>query len=198
MSTHASIIFVGEESYINPDGKDVGIRLFKHHDGYPTDVLRILRDTIKRANRLIRKDEERGITYNPLKKPTPEMLAGLFIGENTSITGIGSRIEEIVRRPGDILSLKVGDRSGQTLMGRLLGDGDEWMYVVDTNARNVRVYGGGFTGLSGAEIIVRGTVNPESYAEHLIDRYQDRERRTIRNLIRSLGRLGWPVNPEEA
>ena len=180
MSTRGIYVLVGASNQVPK-----GIRLYQHCDMYPTQALPLIRNAIRKAEKLLVKGRDRfgsGMGYTV----TPDMLAGLLIGENTSIHGMGTSIEEsrqlVAVTPGEI-------------EGILGNQGDlEWVYVVNTDNQTVNVYGGGYTGEIPAEFLKAGTVEPLTYVENLIEEYQKDEAKAIKSAKRSLARLGWPVN----
>lgn len=72
----------------------------------------------------------------------------------------------------------------------------EWIYHVDLAARNVAVYGGGYTGDWPGLIVSRGTVQPLGYVEHIRDEYQDREAVRIGEGVAAIHAHGWTLNGE--
>ena len=182
MSTRGILVFVGKGCH----GVPRGYRLYQHSDAYPTYTLPIIRDAIRKAEKLVIEGRER--MDSDRYTVTPAMLAGLYVGENTSIYGMGAHIEE-----SKILESPI---TPAEIVGLLGNQGDlEWVYVVDTDAKVVNVYGGGYTGELPEKFLEAGLVEPLSYVENLTEEYQEREIKTIQSAKRSLKRLGWPVNP---
>lgn len=182
MSTRGIIVFVGKGCY----GVPRGYRLYQHSDSYPTYALPIIRDVIRKAEKLV--VEGREMMASDKYEVTPAMLAGLYVGENTSIFGMGARIEESKVLKSPITPVEI--------VGLLGDQGDlEWIYVVDTDAKAVNVYGGGYTGDLPEKCLEAGLVDPLSYAEQLSEGFQESEAKAIKSVKRSLARLGWPVNP---
>ncbi len=180
MSTRGLIVFVGADR----NGVLRGFRLYQHCDSYPTNTLPVIRDTIRKAEKLAVKGRER--MRDDSYSVTPEMLAGLYVGENTSVFGMGARIEAYS-------ALETLERD--EIVGLLGSQFDlEWIYVVDTDLNSVNVYGGGYTGASPGTFIDAGTVEPLEYVQNLTEKYQEREAKKITSAKRSLARLGWPVN----
>jgi hypothetical protein len=173
MSTRGIIVFKGTGKYSNSQA----YRLYQHCDSYPTAMLPVLRDVIRKAEKLAAEGTDMMGSQYPV---TPEMLAGLTVGEQTGIFGMGARIEY----------------TGTTSEPLYGNQGDlEWIYVIDTDAKSVNVHGGGYSGDSAEEKVAEGLVNPLSYIEKLCEEYQAKESRAITSAVRSLKRLGWPVNP---
>lgn len=178
MSTRGIIVFKGTGKYNNPQA----FRLYQHCDTYPTSMLPVLRDVIRKAEKAAVKGSE---MMHSAYGVTPEMLAGYMVGESTDIFGMGAQIEY------------TGPRVDGNDEGGLYGNqGDlEWIYVVDTDAKSVNVYGGGYSGHLTSEKVAEGMVNPLSYIEDLTEKYQVKQSRVISSAVLSLKRLGWPVNP---
>lgn len=70
----------------------------------------------------------------------------------------------------------------------------EWIYTVDLDAKHVKIFGGGYSGQDPYTVYQKGTVDPVSYADCLIDSYQDNERTAIRLSIEAIQNLGYKVN----
>ncbi len=172
MSTRGIIVFKGTGKFSDPQA----YRLYQHHDSYPTQMLEVLRDVIRKAEKLAVEGSE--MMQSPYAV-TPEMLAGVMVGETTGIFGIGARIEYTGGDSGDLYG----------------NQGDlEWIYVVDTDSKSVNVYGG-YSGHLPSEKVAEGLVNPLKYLSCVTEEYQLRESKRITSAVRSLKRLGWPVNP---
>ncbi len=181
MSTRGIIVFVGNGPYSNP----TGIRLYQHCDSYPTHTLPLIRKAISRAKREAKEENGTAFGAGQRYRPTPDVLVGFYIGETTSIYGMTVRIEEHKSVTVDEVSTILGNQ------------GDlEWVYVVDTDARTVRVYGGGYIDETPDRFLEAGTVDPMVYTDALIDEYQAPEGEKIAAAMRSLARIGWPVNRE--
>ncbi len=178
MSTRGIIVYIGKGKYSTPQG----FRLYQHCDSYPTGILPLLKTVIRKAEKCVAAEDSGRRTV------TPEMLAGFTVGEQTGIYGMGAHIEEA--KP----ALHI---SNEDAIFELLGNqGDlEWVYVVDTDAQTINVYGGGYSNTCPEGFVKAGTVDPLVYVENLIEEYQEGEAKRIKSAIRSLKRLGWPVNP---
>ena len=198
MSTRTTIVFIGANNYNGTGTK--AIRLYQHCDGYPTNVLPTIRETL----RVVRKKSAhhwQHISYrNPRKKfdfltvpINAELMAGCYLAEETSGFGMGAHIERSVYLETDIPEQWDADTKEA-----IYGDhGDiEWLYVVNSIDRSIKVFGGGYTGDHPTDTAAKGTVNPLSYIEHLVDEYQENEGARIKSATRSLSRMGFPVNPE--
>jgi hypothetical protein len=199
VSTRTAIIFIGANNYDGTGTK--AVRLYQHCDGYPTNVLPTLRNTLK----VVRKKSEDHWQHISYKHPRAEFdfltvpihaetMAGCYIAEETSGFGMGARLEEIVYLDHDIIA----DHDEETLRKIFGNQGDlEWIYVVNSIDRSITVFGGGYTGKGACETVSAGEkVNPLSYIKNLVDEYQESEGAVIKSALRSLSRIGFPVNPE--
>lgn len=70
----------------------------------------------------------------------------------------------------------------------------EWVYIVDLDSKDVSVYGGGYIDDVPVVAYQKGTVDPMSYVNCLIDSYQDAEGKVIQSHVESLNGLGFTVN----
>lgn len=108
----------------------------------------------------------------------------------------GADAESVVRA---IESRESGARrewSGVTVDEECWGDqGDlEWIYHVDLAARNVAVYGGGYTGDWPGEIVSRGPVDPTSGLDDLTEEWQRTEHDAIEGMVARIRAAVWTVN----
>jgi hypothetical protein len=176
MSTRSIIVVHGPSSY-----RSVQVyRLYKHSDGYPTENLRIIAEAIERGNALVEESQDRFSGRQPF---TSEMLTGLIIGAATSVYGMGAHLEHEANK-----DLSAADFGNQ---------GDlEWIYIIDTGARTVKVYGGGYTGEGPARTVAKGTVNPTSYAKHLVKEAQAETRELIKQRVARVEAAGFKINPK--
>lgn len=197
MSTRGIIIFVGKQAHYSE--ARVGYRLYQHCDSYPTFTLPLIRDAIRAANKLV-KD---GNADSPVSDEhnrfaiTAEMLAGLYIGKSTTLYGLGAKLEKTVHMNSAPTVLEGKSRFlWDSRLTELLGEqGDlEWIYIVDTDKQNVDVFGGGYSGELPEKTLGEGTVDPLSYCDRLEEGYQEPDGKKIASAVRSLKRLGWPVN----
>jgi hypothetical protein len=193
-----TIVFIGANNY---DGTGTqAVRLYQHSDGYPTNVLPTIRDAMK-AVRKKSADHWQHISYkfpraefDFLTVPiNAELMAGCYIAEESSGFGMGARFEKAIYLETDIAA-EWDEETRRKVYGN---HGDiEWLYVVNSIERTIKVFGGGYTGDDPADTAAKGTVNPLSYVENLTEEYQDRETARIKNATRSLARYGFPVNPQ--
>lgn len=70
----------------------------------------------------------------------------------------------------------------------------EWIYTIDLDKKQVKVFGGGYTGKAPQIAYQNGTVDPLKYADCLIDQYQASERDDIQENIDSIKQLGYSLN----
>jgi len=196
-----TIVFVGANRY-NGSGTQA-TRLYQHSDGYPTNVL----PTILNALKVVRKkaathwessftrpdrqgDKEFDFFTVPLNS---ELLAGCYIGEETSGYGMGAEFEKTTYLETDIQA----GWDAETAKNVFGDHGDiEWLYVVNAIDRSISVFGGGYSGDMPADTVGKGTVDPLSYVEDLTEDYQVAEAAVITKAARSLSRIGFPVNPK--
>ena len=198
MSTRMTIVFIGANGY---DGSGTqATRLYQHCDGYPTNVLPTILDTL----RLVRKkaaDHWQHVSYKHNGAPfdfatsplNSELLAGCYIAEETSGFGMGARFEATTYLDTDLRA-----EWDEETRAKVYGNhGDiEWLYVVNAIDRSINVYGGGYTGDEPQLKVNAGTVNPLSYVENLTEDYQEKEHARIKSAALSLSRIGFPVNPK--
>ncbi len=86
--------------------------------------------------------------------------------------------------------------NNETFDLEMLGNqGDlEWIYTVDLDAKQVKVFGGGYTGKVPQVAYSKGTVNPLLYADRLRKEYQDNERQRIQAAIDTIKALEYKLN----
>jgi hypothetical protein len=142
------------------------LRLYKHCDGYPTDTLPLV--------------------ALALAAPVPGTALGM--ARRITADDSGARLEWDSAKPD----------AGENCDGSPWGmQADlEWIYQIDTAARAVRVYGGGYTGDVAGVMVARGVVEPGDYADGLYDEYQHDERTATAAAVAGIVALGWTVNPE--
>ena len=198
MSTRTTIVFIGANGY---DGSGTqATRLYQHCDGYPTGVLPTILDTL-RAVRKKAAAHWHHISYKHPRKEfdfatTPlnsELLAGCYIAEETSGFGMGARFENTI-----YLETDEAFKWDEETQDKVYGDHSdiEWLYVVNAIDRSIKVFGGEYTGDEPRLSATSGTVDPLRYVEHLVEECQDKEEARITSAVRSLSRIGFPVNPK--
>ena len=197
MSTRGAIIFIGPDTF---GGSVKALRLYQHCDTYPTNILPVLKDVLKATRKKAEEHHTDHIAYRmrnvPFKFETciipAELLAGVYIGETTTGFGLSAHIEHSM----GLRSAELGELDAGTLSELFGNHGDlEWVYVVNSIDRSIRVFGGGFTGELPETFFKQGTVNPECYSEDLVEDYRDKALASIKSATRSLNRIGFPVNP---
>lgn len=163
MATRSAIIVTGPSRF----GAVSTFRLYKHWDGYPTDNLPLIERALHRAQKLIRENDD---------VLSADTLTGLLIGESVTENSIGAKLEY---QGGAFGPDSVGDQ------------GDlEWIYVIDTGAMTLKVYGGSY----GARLSDQ-TKDPRTYVKCLIPAAQVSELGTIEQAIREIEAWGMRVNP---
>lgn len=198
MSTRATIIFIGANEYDGSGTK--AVRLYQHCDGYPTNVLPTLLATL----RVVRKKMEDHYKHISYKRPgsafdfltvpiNVETLAGCYIAEETTGFGMGAHVEKSVFLTTDVLTSWDAD-TRVNVFGHQ--EDLEWIYVVNALDRSIKVFGGGYTGDPAVFRVEAGTVDIMDYVNVLEDDYKEREGKTIKSAARSLGRIGFPINPK--
>lgn len=70
----------------------------------------------------------------------------------------------------------------------------EWIYTVDLDAKQVKVFGGGYTGKAPQIAYKKGVVDPVSYVKALYKEYQAKEREQILASIFEIKSLGFSLN----
>jgi hypothetical protein len=200
MSTRTTIVFIGANGY---DGSGTqATRLYQHCDGYPTSVLPTILDTLRAVRKKAKAHwhhisytrEHAGKDFDFATTPlNSELLAGCYIAEETSGFGMGASFEDTV-----YLETDVAVKWDEKTQGKVYGNHSdiEWLYVVNAIDRSIKVFGGGYTGDLPRHTAAIGTVDPLSYVEALNEDYQDKEAASIKKAIRSLGRIGFPINPK--
>ncbi len=176
MGTRGILVFVGEAQYGGIDGH----RLYQHNDSYPTDVLPKIAKGIRAAKRL-------AAAANKLHKvrryhPRPIILAALYSGDSVSAYGavLIEHSEHGMTAPDSPLIL-----GRQTDL--------EWVYVVNTDTRTVKVFGGGYTGKPPTTFL---EVDPTCYADNITDEFVAGVREEIANVVREIRRTGWKIESE--
>jgi hypothetical protein len=197
MSTRSIFVVTGRASRFM--GEHQTVRIYKHGDGYPTDNLAVLVEATEKANNLISANNADLESDSPSRLSLDGMGAKAFadcIIASTLSAYSGFRCQ--IDKDDNTVS-NSGLDDGLAIFNEPLKDshfgnqGDlEWIYVVDLKAKSINVYSGGYE--SPDEILPRGVVDPRSYAEHLIEEAQVRERSEIAAHMDRLMDLGWNLN----
>jgi hypothetical protein len=185
MGCRANVFVTGDLPHAAP--RQQTVRLYSHWGGSPEHLLKDLGAAVQAGERLLAayrtlRPEARAVTARGFA----DCVRAASLGGNGFATDLDDR--DGIDKPAVFAeAFHAAHFSNQ---------GDlEWLYVVDVNARALRVYGGHGTA---KELIAQGEANPADYALQLIPQYQRPTRARIRGLVRSLGRLGWAVNGRPA
>jgi len=181
MSTRSIILVKGKGRY----DENIIIRLYKHSDGYPTENLPLIFNTLKTClNIVIRKKCFYPFLY---KHFNPEFFAYKLMGKSVTIYGKGAHIDKFENDPGEYDSeFKLEHLGNQFDL--------EWIYIVDLEQKSVNVYGGGYSGKEPQIAFKRGFVDPESYSKQLYEEYQSSEIKKIKQYVKDIELLGFKVN----
>jgi hypothetical protein len=87
MSTRSIIVITGKSIY----NEKSTTRLYKHCDGYPTDVLRLLENSIKLSKKIQKEQNKR---YKDNKPISQELFEGAVVSCSLTPYGLGTMIEE--------------------------------------------------------------------------------------------------------
>lgn len=175
MSTRSIIVVTGKSKY---GTQSETVRLYKHSDGYPTGNLPVIIEALKKSVEQHKEQCKRFKEEFCFSKLNVEQVTGNLIGAATTVYGMGASIEECV---GDEFSPEhLGSQSDL-----------EWIYIVDLSLRQVRIYGGGFTGKSPQYAYNKGTIDPLIYAERLRAEYQSDEAKETEKLVNELIDVGY-------
>lgn len=187
MSTRAILMVTGQNEYRN--GPQT-VRVYKHSDGYPSWVLRLLIRATELAEELLTSDYNQHIAKDHLDDLSAQAFADCFIAASLGHRGFEARVDtndEQKRTPAIY-----HDRLKSSHYGR---QSDlEWVYVVDLKKRSVKVYGGGYDDCAPQVFVRRGTVDPRREAGQMTDEYRDRYLGRICAALDRLQEQGWTVN----
>lgn len=179
MSTRSIIIITGNGKYNGPETT----RLYKHSDGYPTDVLNLIQRAMAKSQGQCVDDAAR-FKEREIKPVNVDQLVGNIIGESTSIYGQGARVE--AEFPEEFTAKHLGNQ------------GDlEWIYIIQLETKTLGIFGGGYTGKTPQTALKNGPVNPEKYALNLYPEYQAGTIEETRKLVQSIQGLGFSVNANQ-
>lgn len=177
MSTNGHIIFYDEHEKIT---------LYKHWDGYPTDVLEVIAKTILEVKSLSDKDlrieSQRDLLH---------IFTGKIIGVGTTKYGAGIKLDA-----------KVHDSksSFEDILESRVGRSDSWAYLINPFLQNINVLqtNGEFDHRQ-KKIGEKGFVytNPFRYLNYLMEDYQDFERQIIQASLKKIEELSWTVNEQK-
>lgn len=193
MSTRATIVFIG------PNGQGASAtRLYQHCDGYPSNVLPNLKASLKAVRTKAMEHaetmthRERGARFDfDTAELHVGLLTGAYIFEETTGFGMGAQLEESMWLESDDYA-QFDTATSLQLFGN---HGDiEWLYIVNSKERSIRVFGGGF-GPDPQEMVENGMTDPMRYVDDMADDYKVKTAAQIRSACRSLSRAGFPVNP---
>ena len=178
MSTRSIILVKGQGTYY-----ENVIRLYKHCDGYPTENLPLIYNTLETCLDMIRDYPYASF----IKKFNPEFFAYKLIGESTTIYGKGAHVDQFENDPAEYDSeFKLEHLGNQFDL--------EWIYIVDVKQKSVNIYGGGYSGKVPQIAFKKGFVNPESYSKQLHDEYQSSTLNEIKKAVKNIESLGFKVN----
>lgn len=180
MGTRSIIIVTGRGSY----GPET-IRLYKHWDGYPTDNLPLMLGALTKAKAQCEASNKRFNSEDNIKKPIVSQVAGLIIGESSNEYGMGCYVDAFEGDDGQYQ---------ESFKAKHLGNqGDlEWLYILNLDDKSLNIYGAYYG--SGKEMMIKGVVNPESYANQLHKEYQEREIKETRALVSEFEAIGFSIN----
>ncbi len=192
MSTRAVIVVTGKNRPYRPSGYKT-VRLYTHSDGYPTNNLRVVLKAIRLAENLVAEEQ----IHLPGADPRPaaiedldaETMADLVIAASVGWYGASAKVDEDWDTTGD-QARQVRAVYQEKAERRHFGNqGDlEWAYLVDTEKRVVRVY------RVHSHYIRLVQVDPRSYADELLDEYQEKERYEIALAMDQIVEAGWTIN----
>jgi hypothetical protein len=168
------------------------VRLYKHSDGYPTDVFANIIQTTESAECYIRNNaslltvfREDGQCPGLDEMPSGGFAAQLIAAGNTW-DGSAYRFDDADPTPAIDTGPLRDDHFGN--------HGDlEWVYLIDVKSRLVTIWGGRYGATQ--EHFARGPTDPRKYADALGVDYREQERATIAAHLVTLRAAGWRVNP---
>jgi len=165
MGTRSIIIITGKEKSQFSEMR-ASTRLYKHYDGYPTNVLANLAEAF-----IGWRNWEGSICHD-------------------------SAIEAILAKEmGAKVEAKFEGEFNARRTRRLGNQGDlEWIYVVNTDTRHIEIYGGGYTDKTPSEVYRLGTVSPYILLDGIKDEYLDGLYNEIKKAIADLKKIGFTVN----
>ncbi|CAB5221305.1 hypothetical protein UFOVP244_131 [uncultured Caudovirales phage] len=176
MGTRSIIVVTGAATY-----KEVStVRMYKHYDGYPSDVLNVLADALTDAVNVMKKHDEKVMRTG--------LIVGKIIGSDTGIYGPGARIDDDYQGNRTVRA----EYDAALDKSHLGNQADlEWIYVVDADARNVSVYAGVETP---AETDLNKTTDPYTQVNSYREESKEGLRADITSGIERLKAVGFSVN----
>lgn len=173
MSTRSTINIQGKSVYGNIESAQV----YRHSDGYPTSVLKDIREALIKSITQVETNAKR------LKESTPmpvnvSQLVGNFIGVSTSEYGMNA---ELISHERSGLPKKFDE-----------GHWDlEWVYVLNLEDKTLKIY------TSNKNVNSNKTTNPVQYTEQLKVEFQDDTKKKILSLVNDIEMLGFKINPKK-
>lgn len=164
-------------SIIVVTSKEKTVRVYKHHDGYPSGNLPVIHDALEA---LI------GVPNEDVKK------LNSMIGIQLDVDSLAQKILEVTELDKENLEATY---KGPFKPAHLGNQGDlEWIYLVNLDNRSVNVYGGGYTGSGPQGAYKAGVVDPKIYAEQMNKDYKARTLREIVEAVAAVESLGFKLN----
>lgn len=169
MSTRSIILVTGVDSRKQP----LTVRLYQGSDGYPTDVLETIGEAISAANAQTREQNEKFKGLGDPDVVVADQLAGHIIGKGVTCYGMNVVFEK---------AYNAAFNMGHAAAGGFI----EWTYLVDANAKEVRVL------LTGGDS-VNELADPFSYAKKLYPEYQQGCIEQTKAAIDAIEKAGYKV-----
>jgi hypothetical protein len=191
MSTRAIIVVTGSHRLYAWESI---VRLYRHHDGYPTEVLAdVVRATetavsfIHNHSSLLTVFRKDGLCPTLDEMPA-EGFAAQIIAAGNCWDGSSFRFDDPDEQGLPPIT------HGPLEVRHFGNHGDlEWIYLVNVKRRGLTIFGGEF---GAVEVhFARGAVDPLSYADRLRADCQEDERMRIRVAMDQLMDQGWDITP---
>ncbi len=162
------------------------IRLYRHWDGSPDVMLATIAAAIAVAQNILGRWLDRWRTLHPdVRSVTAKCLADALLAASLGMSGMSMRLDDKDGTPavfrGPPTAEAFGDQADL-----------EWVYVLDTDAQTVRVYGGYG---SARKLMKADPVDPTAYLEAIRDEYKAQVIETIQSGLGAIRSAGWQVNP---
>ena len=178
MSTRSIILITGTHKNYGAST----VRLYKHSDGYPTGTLDVIQAALAKS---LNQQSDYAKRFNdPVNPISLGQVVGNLIGESTTVHGQGASVEGAFESAFEPKHL-----GNQFYL--------EWIYLVDLDSKAVKIFGGGYTGQRPQAALKLGPVNPEQYAESLVEECQAGEIERTKALVESIKALGFSVNANQ-